>query len=210
MVKSMNAGKINKTIAIILLIAILGMLTDFILKRAIPETDALQPIAGDIGGPFTLIDMNGHTVSENFLTERFNLIYFGFTYCPVICPTELTKMTAALKQLPDHIAAQIQPIFITVDPDRDTPDVMRGYVDHFHPRLIGLTGSAQQIETVKKAYKVYAAKVDDPTLSDYTVDHSSYIFFTAPDGSVLNIFKTEDDVKTIAGNINAWVAKLSQ
>ena len=107
-----------------------------------------------------MVDTRGEPVSENVLIGRYTLIYFGFTYCPAICPTELQKMSKVLTLLGDK-GEEITPIFITVDPERDTVETMKQYVELFHPRLVGLTGTSEQIKTVKKAYKIYATKVKE-------------------------------------------------
>lgn len=156
------------------------------------------------GGPFTLTDQNGKTVTDKDLTGKYRLIYFGFTYCPAICPTELSKITNAMKGLGDR-AKDIQPIFITVDPERDTPDKLKNYITLFHPSLIGLTGTPEQVKQALKAYKIYAAKVQDDGMSDYTMDHSSFIYFIGPDDRLLHIFKTEDTAQQMTDLIGQWL-----
>lgn len=155
-----------------------------------------------IGGPFTLIDGDGKTRTEKDFAATYKLIYFGFTYCPAICPTELQKTAEAMKELPSEIAAQIQPIFITIDPERDTPKVVKNYTPLFDKKLIGLTGSVDQIEAIKKTYKVYAAKV--PQDDTYTMDHSSYIYFMTPDDKPVYMFRTKDTAETMAQTLTAY------
>lgn len=159
-------------------------------------------VAEDFGGPFTLTDHNGKQVTDKDYAGQWRLIYFGFTFCPAICPTELSKMTKALNAVGDKADA-ITPIFITVDPERDTAAVMKGYVESFHPRLIGLTGTPAQIKQVTKEYKIYYAKVDDPQMTEYTMDHSSFIYFMDPDDNLRAIFRINDDDKAMAAAINA-------
>jgi len=160
-------------------------------------------IAKDFGGDFTLMNQDGETVTQDNFANQWRMIYFGFTYCPAICPTELQKMTQALNALGNK-ADQIQPLFISVDPERDTIEVMKNYTALFHPRLTGLTGSLEQVEVAKNAYKIYAAKVLDETMSDYTVDHSSFIYFLDPENNLRAIFKTEDT----ADEITAVLSKI--
>ncbi len=173
----------------------------------------IEPAAGtslmgsEIGGPFTLIDHEGRQVTERNYEGSYKLIFFGFTYCPDVCPVELRKMAEAMKEM-GPVAANIQPIFITTDPARDTPETMKQYVKMFHPRLVGLTGSPDELKKVRDEYKVYAAKVEDPKLSDYTMNHSSYMFLMGPDNEPLALFTTQDspadiaqDVQNIIGNI---------
>lgn len=190
---------------IVFFVALLSFILFFQGDKA-PSRNSLQPVvSGAFGGDYTLVDQDGHTVTNAAFEGQYQLIYFGFTYCPAICPTELSKMAEALDTLPPETVHKIQPLFITVDPERDTAEVMKGYVSHFHPKLIGLTGSVEQIEHVKKLYKVYAAKVDDPSLSDYTMDHSSYIYFLSPDGTLLSLFKIDDPASYVSETIQRWM-----
>lgn len=157
-----------------------------------------------IGGPFALTDQDGKTVRSEDFKDRYQLIYFGFTYCPAICPTELQKISRALKAVEaDHpdLLDKIAPIFITVDPERDTPAVLKDYLTLFHPRFTGLTGSPADIEQVKKDYRIYAAKVEEPGMTEYSMDHSSFIYFIAPQGNVLGVYRVDDTAETIAADI---------
>lgn len=153
-------------------------------------------VAKNFGGPFTLTDHTGKTVTDQNFNGQYRLIYFGFTYCPAICPTELQRISTVLKELGDK-GKQIQPIFVTVDPERDTAEIMKNYVSMFHPRLVGLTGTPEQIKQITSGYKIYYAKVQDDSMSDYTMDHSSFIYFMGPDDSLLRIFKMSDSIEDI-------------
>lgn len=168
------------------------------------EASAPYVVTKNFGGSFNLKDHTGKTVTEKDFEGQYRLIYFGFTYCPAICPTELQKISKALKNLGDK-GEQIKPIFISVDPERDTVDVMKNYVELFHPNLIGLTGSVKETENIKKHYKIYSAKVKDETMSDYTVDHSSLIYFMGPDNSLLRIFKVDDTAEDIVKVVNQYL-----
>ncbi|TWB87576.1 protein SCO1/2 [Bradyrhizobium macuxiense] len=140
-----------------------------------------------VGGPFTLTDQAGHERTDKEFRGRLMLVYFGFTYCPDVCPTDLQAIGLALDKLgPD--GDQVQPIFITVDPERDTASHLAEYVPLFHPRLIGLTGSAEAIRQVADAYKVYYARVPLKDAGDYTVDHTAYIYLMDRDGNYLGFF----------------------
>jgi protein SCO1/2 len=134
-----------------------------------------------VGGPFTLTDHTGKRVTEKDFAGKYKLIFFGFTHCPDVCPTELQVMSEALKQLGGK-AAQVTPIFITVDPERDGVKEMADYVSNFHDRLVGLTGSTEEIRAVAKAYHVYYAKAKAGEDGDYGVDHTSIVYFMAPNG----------------------------
>lgn len=163
-------------------------------------------VATNFGGPFTLTNQNGKTVTEEIFKNQYRLIYFGFTYCPAICPTELQKMTATLNAL-GPVGEKILPVFITVDPERDTVQTMKQYIEAFHPNFVGLTGTIAQIDQAKKSYKIYAAKVQDDTMSDYTMDHSSYIYFLDPDNNLIRIFKIDDTAEAMVTTIRQYITK---
>ncbi|MGY4318476.1 SCO family protein [Bradyrhizobium sp. JR3.5] len=139
-----------------------------------------------VGGPFALTDQAGHARTDKEFRGSLMLVYFGFTYCPDVCPTDLQAIALALDKLgPD--GDQVQPIFITVDPERDTAAHLAEYVPLFHPRLIGLTGSDDAIRKVADAYKVYYTRVPLKD-GDYTVDHTAYIYLMDRDGNYLGFF----------------------
>ncbi|WP_420966778.1 SCO family protein [Bradyrhizobium sp. B120] len=140
-----------------------------------------------VGGPFALTDQAGHARTDADFRGKLMLVYFGFTYCPDVCPTDLQAIALALDKLgPD--GDQVQPIFITVDPERDSAAHLAEYVPLFHPRLIGLTGSFDAIRKVADAYKVYYARVPLKDAGDYTVDHTAYIYLMDRDGNYLGFF----------------------
>jgi protein SCO1 len=159
-----------------------------------------------IGGPFALTDQNGQPRSSGDFRGRWLLVYFGYTSCPDVCPTELAKMGAALAAFEKTDAARgaaVLPLFITVDPGRDTPAALKQYVPGFHPRLIGLTGSQAQTDAVIAAYRVYAKAVrtpgDDP--KNYPVDHTSLIYLMGPDGNYVAHFTNANTVAEIADGL---------
>jgi protein SCO1/2 len=203
----------QKRIAILVLIAVAGFFASYLVGLAIKysgrlpaaQSTGLMPVTDDaFGGPFTLTDQSGQTVTDKNFTGKYRLIYFGFTYCPAICPTELSKMTAALNTLGDKGKA-IVPMFITVDPERDTAEKMKNYVSLFHPSLVGLTGTPEQIKTTLKEYKIYAAKRQDEGMTDYTMDHSSFVYFMDPHDRLLHIFKSEDTADVMADTVSKWL-----
>jgi protein SCO1/2 len=140
-----------------------------------------------VGGPFELIDHSGRTRTEQDFRGRLMLVYFGFTYCPDVCPTDLQAIGLAMDKLGAD-SANVQPLFVTVDPERDTPAHLAEYVKLFHPRLIGLTGSAEAIRKAADAYKVYYARVDLNRDAGYTVDHTAFIYLMDRDGNYLGFF----------------------
>ena len=151
-----------------------------------------------LGGPFALTDHLGRAVTEADFAGRWLLVYFGFTWCPDVCPTELGTIAAALDAMGEAGEA-VTPLFITIDPQRDTVAQMAGYVERFHPRLVGLTGTPEQIADVARRYRVYYARVNQPDQGgDYTMDHSSFTYLTGPDGRVRALFRAETPPETIA------------
>ncbi len=157
-----------------------------------------------IGGPFELTDHNGKTVTDKTFAGKYTLVYFGYTYCPDVCPTGLTEMSNTLDILgPD--AEKIVPIFISVDPARDTPEQLREYASYFHPRLVGMSGTPEQVAAVAKAYRVYFAKVEskdpDADPDDYSVDHSAVTYLMDPDGEFAQHFSHGTDAETMAKRI---------
>jgi len=161
------------------------------------STDAPTVVGIAVGGPFTLLDPSGHSVTEKNYADKYKLMFFGFTYCPSVCPTELQKISdilAALGPLADRVA----PIFISVDPERDTPEVMGAYVGKFDKRIIGLTGSRSQIDDVMHTYKIYAAKQKIEGSDDYTMDHSSFLYLMSPENTLIKLFRPEQKTGEIA------------
>jgi cytochrome oxidase Cu insertion factor (SCO1/SenC/PrrC family) len=142
-----------------------------------------------VGGPFELTDHTGKVRAERDFRGKLMLVYFGFTYCPDICPADLQAIGLALDKLGAD-GDSVQPLFITVDPERDTAKHLAEYVPMFHPRLIGLTGSAEAIRNAADAYKVYYARVDPPKGDSgyYTVDHTAYIYLMDREGNYLGFF----------------------
>lgn len=155
----------------------------------------------DIGGPFSLTDHTGKRVTEKDFLGKHTLVYFGFTYCPDVCPTELQVMADALDKLGDK-ASKVTPVFFTVDPQRDTVEQMAAYVPNFHDRLIGLTGTPEEVKSAAKAYRVYYKKVEDKDSdAGYTMDHSSIVFLMGPDGDYVAHFAHGTSPDAMANSI---------
>lgn len=138
-----------------------------------------------VGGPFTLVDQTGKTVTDRDFRGRYMLVFFGFTHCPDICPAELQVIAASLQALgPD--AKKVAPIFISVDPERDTPEVMADYIKNFGDEFVGLTGSPEQVAAAAKSYRVAYAKFQEKESdNDYSVDHSALVYLMSPDGDYI-------------------------
>lgn len=159
-----------------------------------------------IGGPFTLVDQTGRTRTDKDFADGYMLIYFGYTYCPDVCPTALQVMSQAMDRLPPKVAAKIVPIFITIDPGRDTAAQLATYVGNFHPRLVGLTGTPEQIAAAARAYRVYYARSkENDSATDYLMDHSSVIFLMGPGGTYLTHFTHTTPADKMAEAIAGYV-----
>jgi protein SCO1 len=149
-------------------------------------------------GEFSLIDANENAVSQKILQGgKFSLVYFGFTSCPHVCPTTLANMTLALERIGDN-ADKIQPMFISVDPDRDTPAVIKEYIADFHPTFIALTGSKEEVKQATEAFKVYYQAEKSKSDADYNVNHSDFIYLMSPEGDYITYFTQEDSAEEMS------------
>ncbi|CAI8414455.1 MAG: SCO family protein [PS1 clade bacterium] len=182
------------SIRVSLIISIIGLCVVFgvlVWQTGDDRPTSASQQTPDIGRSFDLVSDDGAPITQEFLRGRFTLLYFGFTYCPDVCPTSLQVMTQALEEIEafENSSPQVTPVFVTVDPARDTPEALKQYVSHFHPRLQGWTGSEEQIAAAMRSFKVYRARVDDPTVPDgYTIDHSSIFYLMDPNGNFLAHF----------------------
>jgi protein SCO2 len=156
-------------------------------RRAAPSATGPGIVAAaPAGGPFTMVDHAGRTVTDQTYRGKYLLVFFGYAHCPDVCPTTLDRITRAIEALgPDGEA--MQPLFVSVDPKRDTPEVLAAYVGNFHPRIVGLTGSEEQVRAMAAAYRVYVAAHDEGT-GDYSVDHSAFEYLTGLDGKNRYVF----------------------
>lgn len=184
-----------------------------------PTQPALKdaPLAGaSIGGPFTLTDQDGKKRSDNEFKGKFRIVYFGYTMCPDICTPDMQQLMAGLTQFEKahpHLADKVQPIFITVDPVRDTPAVLKQFVSAFHPRLIGLTGSEAEIAAAAKAFAVYYQKTEGSAPDLYLMSHSQTPYLMDPDGKPLAILPAdtpntepnEGKPELVAAELAKWV-----
>lgn len=163
-----------------------------------------------IGGPFELTNHRGETVTDADFRGRFMLVFFGYGHCPDICPLELSNMVTALDLMREKAAA-VQPIFITVDPMRDTAEFLSDYVQHFHPQMVGLTGTEEQIKDIAKAYRVFYAKApprnpaEAESEEDYLVDHSTFVYLMGPDGNYVSMFRHKTDPAEMAKTLIQFV-----
>jgi protein SCO1/2 len=162
-----------------------------------------------IGGPFTLIDHNGERRSDADFRGKLLLIYFGFTACSDVCPTDLQAIAGAVDKL-GPAGEAVQPLFITINPELDTPDQLKAYVALFHPRMIGLTGSTRQIRDGARAYKVYFAKTTPGIRADPSVDHSSLVFVIGSDGRYIGYFPPGTSTDRMVEVLRPQLAALAQ
>ena len=179
-----------------------------VLAAAIWVFGAPAPVrqAAAIGGPFTLEDGAGKTVTDSSYRGKYMLVYFGYTFCPDVCPTTLNDVAQALDKLGPK-QDRIQPLFITVDPARDTPAVVQQYAAAFSPRLQGLTGTPEQIATVAHEYRVYyAPHKTGPNPGDYTMDHSSILYLMDPTGQFVGIVRADEGADKMAADLAAYLS----
>ena len=171
-----------------------------------PDSSDTHRVTQVVGGPFTLTAGDGRIVGPGSWPGKLLLIAFGYSYCPDICPTTLGTIARALDQLgPD--AARIQPLFISVDPDRDTPETLRRYAAMFHPSLIGLTGTKTQITEAARSFRVYFQKVKGATPESYTMDHTAFYFAANDHGSVIRIFDHNAPPKKVAEQLKELLSR---
>jgi len=172
------------------------------------------PLAGSsIGGAFELVDSDGETVRWSDFDGQYRVVYFGFAYCPDICPTDMQRIAQGMKALEksdSDLAARVQPIFITVDPERDTPEVVGEFTSAFSDNIIGLTGSSEQIDAARDAFKIYAEKGEATPDGGYLVDHSAITYLFGPGGEPLATLPTDQPgragAELFAAEIEKWAS----
>ena len=160
---------------------------------------------GTVGGPFTLTDQNGQKRSDSEFRGKLMIVYFGYTFCPDVCPADLMAITQALDAL-GAAAEGVRPVFITVDPERDTP-LLKDYVAAFHPSLVGLTGSAEEIRKVANSYKVYYRKVPSERKGEYSIDHAGVIYLMGRDGEYLGFLPPQTAPEKLTEVLRKYLAK---
>ncbi len=164
-----------------------------------------HPGGGGIGGPFVLTDGAGRVVTERDFAGKYLLVYFGYTTCPDVCPTTLAEMADAMGRL-GTAAARVQPLFITLDPARDTSAVMRDYASAFGAGIVGLTGTQAQVDQVAREYRLYhAVRRTGPDAGDYTVDHASVLYLMEPGGALLAPLRADEPGPALAADIARYL-----
>lgn len=191
--------------------ALIALLLPFVVLACnAPSPDAPErpPLEGStIGGPFTLTDKDGNTVKWKDFDGKYRIVYFGYTFCPDACPLDLQAMMSGFSRFEQsHLAqaARVQPIFISIDPARDTPEAVGQFAAAFHPRLLGLTGSPEQVEQAAKAFAVYYAKGEE-TAGGYLMDHSRSAYLMGPDGKPIALLPVDEKPEAVAMELEKWV-----
>jgi len=178
-------------------------------SRDAPATqNATPPLAGaTIGGPFTLTNQDGRTVGNKDFAGKYRIMYFGYTYCPDVCPTDMQHLGAAMRLLDQQdpaLSARIVPIFVTVDPERDTPAVLKQFVSAFYPRMVGLTGSPSAIRKVADEYRIFYKKQPPSPGGGYLVQHSDYAYLMSPENKPLALVPVNGPPGPIVSTLEQW------
>lgn len=167
------------------------------------RSTAIAGGAGTIGGPFELVSETGATVTDADVITKPSLIYFGYTYCPDVCPLDTARNADAVAILQER-GYDVQPVFITIDPARDTPEVLADFTNYLHPDMIGLTGSEEQIKAASTAYRTYYRKQDgDPEY--YLMDHSTFSYLTLPEHGFVEFFRREVSAEKLADDVSCFI-----
>ncbi len=162
-----------------------------------------QIAGGDIGGPFTLVNTSGQTVTDAQVITKPTLVYFGYTFCPDVCPLDMARNVEAVDKL-DAQGIDATPVFVTIDPDRDTPEALADYASNMHPKLIALTGSAEQVQAASQAYKTFYKKRETGD-EYYLMDHSTFTYLVLPGEGFVDFFRRETTSDQMAESIACFV-----
>lgn len=200
-------------IAVVALIALVFVAGAW-LNLSQDEPPENTPVGGmvvnvDIGGPFTLTDHTGAPFGSTELAGNYALVYFGYTFCPDICPTELGQIAEAIDILGPE-GDRVRPVMITIDPERDTSEVLSEYVPLFHERLVGLTGTEAEVRDVATNYRVFYKRFEDPSYTYYLMDHTSFVYLLAPTGEIASMFRYGTPPEDIAATIRQHMQRPAQ
>ena len=200
---------ITLAIAAFCITIIIALLINELVKSPEPiaQTSEQSSATPRLSINYDLVSHEGKPVRATDFAGRYQLVYFGFAFCPDICPFTLDIMSAALDQIGDR-ADKVQPVFISLDPERDTPEELATYIQSFYPGFIALTGTEDKIKAAAKSFKVFFQKVDDPeSTGGYVIDHSSITYLIDPDGDLLHFFTHKDTAETLAAKLLELVAE---
>jgi len=204
------AAKNNKAGIVIIALAMISavLFIGFIMSQdsgSHRQTDDNRP---KLGGPFALTNHIGQNVTEKDYLGKLQLIYFGYTFCPDVCPTSLSIMASALDLLTPQERKKIYPIFITIDPERDTAEYMKDYIINFGDDFVGLTGTAEQVKDISKYFAVYYKRVEEEGASEYLMDHSSYTYLMDENGKAITVFRHGIDPKDMVQQLRASLKEM--
>ncbi|WP_137109348.1 SCO family protein [Rhodobacter sp. SY28-1] len=199
--------KLYASVAAAAVAAFLGASAWYVLANrtddAFAECRQGQIAGGDIGGPFTLVDTAGKTVTDAEVLTKPSLVYFGYTFCPDVCPFDMSRNVEAVDRL-DAMGIDVTPVFISIDPERDTPDALADYASNMHPKLVALTGSADQIRAASQAYKTFYKKRDTGD-EYYLMDHSTFTYLMLPGAGFVDFFRREITSEQMAESVACFV-----
>ena len=191
----MNGMKTARFVAWGAVAVVLAIVASVFLVQQLDEDGGGVPAIASVGGPFELVDQHGDTVTEADLKGHPTAIFFGYTFCPDVCPTTLFEMSNYLEELGTD-ANKLKVYFVSVDPERDTQDVLSEYLQAFDPRISGLTGSREQVDQIVKAYRVFARKVESETGGPYLMDHTATVYLLDDDGAFTSTLAYQEPAET--------------
>lgn len=204
--------EMTKTYAALAAASVVGLLAGTALYVFLAQDDDVfaqcrggQVGGGDIGGPFSLVDPTGATVTDAEVLTKPSLIYFGYTFCPDVCPLDAARNAESVDILEEQ-GFDVTPVFITVDPERDTPQVMGEFAANLHPKMVGLTGSPEQVRAASQAYKTFYRKQEGGDPDYYLVDHSTFTYLTLPGVGFVDFFRRDDTADQMAERVACFVS----
>lgn len=202
----------SKTLAIVAGIAVVGMggffaYTQFAGSGDFADCAASTVAGGDIGGPFELLNAQGDLVTDQDIITEPTLIYFGFTFCPDFCPVDMARNAQAVDILAEQ-GISARPLFISIDPDRDTPEVVGEYVQNFHDRAIGLTGSPEQVKAASLAYRTFFQKDASGDPDYYLMQHTTFSYLTLPEHGFVEFFRNTASAEEVAETVACYAAAI--
>ncbi|WP_128516252.1 SCO family protein [Tabrizicola thermarum] len=194
-------------VAAVAVLAFLGATAWYVLGNrkddVFAECRQGQVAGGDIGGPFTLVNTSGATVTDADVLTKPSLVYFGYTFCPDVCPLDMSRNVEAVDKL-DKMGIDVTPVFISIDPERDTPEALRDYAANMHPKLVALTGSAEQVKAASQAYKTFYKRRDTGD-EYYLMDHSTFTYLMLPGRGFVDFFRREITSDQMAESVACFV-----
>ncbi|PIR38912.1 MAG: SCO family protein [Alphaproteobacteria bacterium CG11_big_fil_rev_8_21_14_0_20_39_49] len=191
----------------IALVITMKIYTAWVKPAVSPDIPAGEEGSGEvlIGGSFSLTNQDGETVTDKDFLGKYMLVYFGFSNCPMICPTDMNNISLSIAGVGEEMAEKIQPIFITIDPKRDTVENLKSFITNFHPKFQALTGTPEQIASVANAYRVYYKEAKAEDLQEYLMDHTAYIYLMGKDGKYIGHFNHGQDISEIISGLKKFI-----